>query len=534
MSNIKQEHVKNTTEQTKREYPANLMVYENCKVETERGSSKPDFDVNKISFGIPYENDKGGRSISIHYKELNDEGVLTTYNIVFRGPSSQRLPFGVKENEFKKFKLSVEMKRDTPFTKTVQALDAKIKSSCKDNSLAWFKKKTISDTELTLYHNLSVKEKVDKEGEVDEKYEPLMSVNLAFWPDRRRKFKLYDEEKKMYSNDLPITEILSGNSTFEGWYHAKSVWIVGSKFGITFELNQGQVITQKKNISTTYLLDIETTTELDNDNILVVSSEFDASQLRFEPSIELEKGGKVIPIKYAGKNLILKTSQMRVQFDANCFQEADGSKKKYTLTLRTQSDSFTEALVSLDNFTRVSFKEKPMEFGQKKKTITEEEVAVLFKSSLREHKVDGEVTGKYNPTFNVKLPIYDGIKRFVVFDSMKKRCENSAPDISQVLKKQSDFTGLVKVKGIFAIGTNISLSYELLQGQVLPNGGSLLNGFALDRTAASTTFGGNIHEEVAKEVENEVNAHVMDKIKSATVPAAMVDDSDEEIEVEED
>jgi hypothetical protein len=521
---------KSASEATKREYPANLIVYENGHVETERGSPKPTFDINKLSFGTPYENDKGGRSISIHYKELNDEGVSTVYNLLFRGPTKQRLPFGVQETEDKKFKLRVEMKRDTPFTQTVQGLDAKIKTSCKENSLAWFKKKSISDTELALYQNLSVKEKLDKEGEVDEKYEPLLSVNLPFWPDRRRKFKLYDEEKKMYSNDLLITEILSANSTFEGLYHAKSIWIVGSKFGVTFELNQGQVLSQKKSISSTFLLDTETTTEIDNDNILVVPSEFDPSQLRFESSMDLEKGGKVIPLKYAGKTLVLKTTLMRIPFDANCFVEADGTKKKYTLTLKTQPDAFTDSIVALDTFARSAFKEKPMDFGMKKKTITEEEVAVLFKSSLREHKKDGEVTGKYPPTFIVKLPMYDGVKRFAVFDASKKRCDNSSPDISQVLKKQSDFTGLVKVKGIFAIGTNISFSYELLQGQVLPNGGSLLNGFALDRTASSSFAGGNIHEDVAKEVENEVNALVRSKSVSA---AAMVDDSDEEIEVEE-
>lgn len=533
MSNFTSAAAKSTTsdQQVKREYPANLMVYENGDVETERGSTKPTFDINKISFGTPYENDKGGRSISIHYKELNDEGVPTTYNLVFRGSPKQRLPFGVQETEEKKFKLSVELKRDTPFLATIVALDAKIKASCKENSLAWFKKKTISDTELSLYQNLSVKEKLDDGGEVVDKYEPLLSVNLPIWPDRRRKFKLFDEEKKIYSNDLPITEILSANSTFEGWYFAKSIWIVGSKFGITFELNQGQVLTHKKSMSSTFLLDTETTTELDNDNILVPSSEFDPSQLRFDTSVELEKGGKVLPLKYAGKNLILKTTQMRVPFDASCYVDADGTKKKYTLTLKTQADAFTEAILALDTFACKSFKEKPMEFGMKKKTITEEEVAVLFKPSLREHKKDGEVTGKYPPTFNVKLPIYKEVKGFTVFDASKKRCENSAPDISQVLKKQSDFTGLIKVKGIFAIGTNISFSYELLQGQILPCGGSLLHSFALDRTVSGGS--GNIHEDVAKEVENEVNALVRSKSVGASSSAAMVDDSDEEIEVEE-
>ena len=489
--------------------------------------SETEFDISKLTFSAPVENERGGKSIDVLYN-----GGFAC----IRGPmDQQRVPFSVKlyeDSGRKKFSFSTSVTKDSVFAQHILAIDEQIKRHCKENSLAWLGKKSVSDTQINIYFSPSLKLHMEN-GEPSGRYDPTMNVKLPTYPDGKKNFLLYDKDRNAMPQGYDIISAIPAGSNFEGIYRLKSIWVVDSNFGALYELVQGQVFPAMKINS--FLLNATSNRDIGKETV-VTPSGFNSSLFSFGTPIDHERGGKVVPIQYNGKTLVLTTSErMRVPFGPSCFVEKDN--KKYTVAVSLLQDEFLQTLRFIDNAVEAAVLQKPLAWGMKKKELSKEEFLCFYRPSVKMHKKDGEVTNLFPPTLNVKIPFYeDSRSQFMLFDANKELVQ-SDKEITDLIPKNSEMTALVRVKNVYVTAKTISVSFELVQAQLfVQKESSISSQYALGKRSAAQD---DILAEVKQEVDDLIAASPLQRTMSTIAPVRTgghsvdVEDSDEEIAVEE-
>lgn len=231
-----------------------------------------EFDASKISFGNVKVNENKGKSIYVGY----DNGPL-----IFQTPEMVA-PFGVskwdKENGGDKYSLNLSFKgKETreplnKFFENLNTLNETLIQGAKNNSEAWFGN---VKSEIVLRELITPVISYSKEKD---KYPPTIKANLM-QKNGNYDLEVYDENRNEIKYDGTID---LKNSRITALIQCLGIWVIGSKFGITWKIVQMRVIPAKK-------LQGYAFKEIANDSAEVEPQEDDADDMEADDPVEADE-----------------------------------------------------------------------------------------------------------------------------------------------------------------------------------------------------------------------------------------------------
>jgi len=203
-------------------------------------------DLSKVSLSAPKTLDNGGKMIFLNYDGGMSPLFLQTPEVEIPFDPSY---FSDNDSSGKyQIKFSLKNMEDNPeikaFHDKIQAMDELLKQKAIENSVPWFKKKTMTlDTIDSLYTPM-IKVSVDAEtGEPNGKYPPSFGFKIVK-KDNKVLCTLYDKQKNVFDvnkeTDTPvdILNVLRKGSKIKAVLKCNGVWLANGKFGCTWRAEQ--------------------------------------------------------------------------------------------------------------------------------------------------------------------------------------------------------------------------------------------------------------------------------------------------------
>ena len=159
-------------------------------------------------------------------------------------------PFGLNENEQTdsegnptgSFNYSVNLRFDDTaeakqFHDMLDSVTEAVKKQAQTDSIAWFKKKGLSDEAFEMLYNDHIKKYINKDtGEADGKYPDTTKFKIPFY-DGEFKCKAYDEKKQ----PVDIKESITKGSQIKALIQCTGVYFVSGKCGVSWKIIQMKV-----------------------------------------------------------------------------------------------------------------------------------------------------------------------------------------------------------------------------------------------------------------------------------------------------
>lgn len=197
-----------------------------------------DFDVSNLSIGQVKLLESGGKACSISYSYGSTPGPIVTQ----LGPLT--LPYGM--NAYDKagpIKYSMDLslrgyeddEKVRTMYQTIKALDEWMIDQGVKNCKQWFKADLTRDVVKAFYTPM-IKVAKDKMGNPSN-YPPTIKINLKKKTDGSFDVKTYDSERRPYT-ETPLSDLLVKGAKVTTIVQCTSVWISGSKFGLSWKANQ--------------------------------------------------------------------------------------------------------------------------------------------------------------------------------------------------------------------------------------------------------------------------------------------------------
>jgi len=269
---------------------------------------------------------------------------------------------------------------------------------------------------------------------------------------------------------------------------------------------------------------------------IVSVSTLDINKVSFGDIRVNKAGGKTVPIKYNGQNLQIRIPKMVYPMGIAIRETENGSTYQMLSTLkgcdpyaRDRAGADSGELGSLYNFL-LDFQDKLLEtattnsgkwFG---KSRTRDVLAALMKPSISPsvEKVNGEwvPSGKYPPSFRMKVPVYDGTVSMDVTDQSGKQLQVDTENIGAVFPKRVE-ASLVVAPSVYVSGQGFGVTWRITYARVSPP----------QRLTAAQVFADEIEEETRappaeesavqqQEVEQEQEVEIPVAPAPAPAPAA--------------
>ena len=235
---------------------------------------------------------------------------------------------------------------------------------------------------------------------------------------------------------------------------------------------------------------------------IVSVSTLDASKVSFGDIRMNKAGGKTVPIKYNGQSLQIRIPKSTYPMGINIRETDNGSTYQMALTLKG-CDVFAKAkagpeagdLGSLYNFL-LDMQEKLLDvatansakwFGRSRERAVLQDLMKQFISPSVE-KINGEwvATGKYPPSFRMKVPVYDGQVSMDVADSTGKPVVVDLENISQIFPKRVE-ASVVVTPSVYVSGQGFGVTWRVTHARVAPP----------QRLTAAQVFADEIEEETS-------------------------------------
>tara|TARA_Y100000389_G_C17439100_1_gene507466 strand:- start:907 stop:1602 length:696 start_codon:yes stop_codon:yes gene_type:complete len=201
---------------------------------------------------------------------------------------------------------------------------------------------------------------------------------------------------------------------------------------------------------------------------LLRPNELNVNEITYsEPKKFGDSGGKIIFMNLDRSKIQMYTPKMRLPFGLNKFQDP-GKSPKYALDMsfddmenNQKIKEFYEKLVELDSKVIKDAKKNSLTWFRKK-TMSEVIAKELYSSPVKypKDKETGEVTDKYPPTFNVKLPYYDGAFSCEVFNDEKEEVQEN---LENCIHKMQNVTGIIEMTGLWFAGGKYGTSWKVKQ-----------------------------------------------------------------------
>jgi hypothetical protein len=257
----------------------------------------------------------------------------------------------------------------------------------------------------------------------------------------------------------------------------------------------------KTNLQFAYLFIVYSTTMATN--AIITSANLDISKVTFGEIRMNKAGGKSVPIKYNGQNLQFRVPKMMYPMGIN-IKDTDSGATTYQLSATLKGcDPYAKERASADlgdvgnlyNFL-LDMQEKLLDtaaansgrwFG---KTRDRNVLSALMKSFISPsvEKVNGEwvPSGKYPPSFRMKVPVYDGVVSMSVVDGTGKPVEVDTENIAGVFPKRVE-ASLAISPSVYVSGQGFGVTWRVTHARVSPP----------NRLTAADVFADEIDEEVS-------------------------------------
>jgi hypothetical protein len=199
-----------------------------------------DFVISRLSYGAPKQQNNGGKTIYISYADkqlLMQTPVMTAPFGVSVWPSDNGGP--------DKYNLDVSfdgMDGKEPlrqFYAVLEAMDERVVNDAMENSQLWFKKRFPSKDVVLALYTATIKQHKDREtGEVTNQYAPKFKMSLPM-RDGKFSFPVFDSKRASIDIfDVINSEGRGKGSRVQAIVMCSCVWIVGTKFGVTWKVRQ--------------------------------------------------------------------------------------------------------------------------------------------------------------------------------------------------------------------------------------------------------------------------------------------------------
>jgi hypothetical protein len=192
-------------------------------------------DVGRVSVSEPKTNENGGKSIYLNYDK---------HPFIIQTPKMS-MPYNMSvydKGEYPKYSVEVSFRdMDTnanvkKFYDNFDSVDNFLVDEGVNNSMAWFKKKKAHRDVVLALFSPHIKLSRDREtGEVDGKYPPTMRLKLPV-RDGKPGFDIYDFNQNKL--DRPLEELFVKGAQIQALVKCSGIWIVGGKFGCSWNVSQ--------------------------------------------------------------------------------------------------------------------------------------------------------------------------------------------------------------------------------------------------------------------------------------------------------
>ena len=193
------------------------------------------FDKNAVSFSdvkhIPMPNGQNRMVVYINYRK--SKFLLQTPEL--------SIPFNMgefKDEKGTKYSVQVNFNETDNFKEVFEEINELVKAECKRNSLAWLKKKKITDPEVDVLYNDHIKKFCDREtGEYTGKFPDMVRFKIPYY-DETFKCTVFDSDKKIV-DDIKDAFISKAKAKF--LIQCNGVYFTNGKFGVTWSVVQAKV-----------------------------------------------------------------------------------------------------------------------------------------------------------------------------------------------------------------------------------------------------------------------------------------------------
>jgi hypothetical protein len=202
--------------------------------------------LSKITLSTPKTLDNGGKMIFLNYDGGMSPLFLQTPEVEIPFDPSY---YSDSDTSGKyQIKFSLKNMEDNPdikaFHDKIQSLDELLKQKAIDNSVPWFKKKTMTIDTIDSLYSPMIKVSIDAEtGEPNGKYPPSFGFKVVK-KDNKVLCTLYDKQKNVFDvnkeTDSPvdILNVLRKGSKIKAVLKCNGVWLANGKFGCTWRAEQ--------------------------------------------------------------------------------------------------------------------------------------------------------------------------------------------------------------------------------------------------------------------------------------------------------
>jgi len=235
---------------------------------------------------------------------------------------------------------------------------------------------------------------------------------------------------------------------------------------------------------------------------IISVSNLDINKVSFGDIRMNKAGGKTVPIKYNGQNLQIRIPKSMYPMGINVRESENGASYQLSLTLKG-CDSFAKEragqdaaeLGTLYNFL-LDMQEKLLQTSvtNSVKWFSKSRTKEVLQDSMKQfvspsvEKINGEwvPTGKYPPSFRMKVPVYDGRVTMDVSDHSGKPIEVDTENIGTVFPKRVE-ASVVVAPSVYISNQTFGVTWRVTYARVSPP----------QRLTAAQVFADEIDEEVA-------------------------------------
>jgi hypothetical protein len=250
-------------------------------------------------------------------------------------------------------------------------------------------------------------------------------------------------------------------------------------------------------------------------NAIVTAANLDISKVTFGEIRANKAGGKTVPIKYNGQSLQIRIPKMSYPMGIGIKETDNGIAYTLSATLKGcdhfakeragpevgETGNLYNFLLDLQEKLLKSSVENSVRWFSKKREEAGLRDAMKQFISPSVEKVNGvwEPTGKYPPSFRMKVPVYDGRVSMDVTDQGGKPVEVTLENIASVFPKRVEASVVVS-PSVYVSGQGFGVTWRVSYARVSPP----------QRLTAAQVFADEIEEETRGgsgfDVESALNA----------------------------
>ena len=235
-------------------------------------------------------------------------------------------------------------------------------------------------------------------------------------------------------------------------------------------------------------------------NAIVTVSNLDINKVSFGDIRMNKAGGKTVPIKYNGQNLQIRIPKMVYPMGINIRETDNGATYQMSATLKgcdpfVKERATTEAgeAGTLYNFL-FDLQEKLLKTAcaNSVKWFSKARTEAVLQDSMKQfispsvEKINGEwvPTGKYPPSFRMKVPVYDGNVTMDVVSHDGRPIQVDIENIAQVFPKRVE-ASLAVAPSVYVSNQSFGVTWRIIFARVAPP----------QRLTAAQVFADEIDEE---------------------------------------